>query len=264
MRTRIPALVGLILCLAFSPEGARADEILVSAAASLTDAFTEIGAAFSKATPHTTVRFNFAASGALKQQIEQGAPVDVFASASPKEIDELQAKGRIETATRTDFAGNRLSLIAPLRSKIRQWNDLRLPAVRRVALSNPASVPSGRYAQETLTKRGLWRAVQPKAVFGENVRQTLTYVASGDVDAGIVFATDARVEAKRVRVVQEAISGKDHTPIVYPAAVVADAPNAPKARLFVAFLKSRTALSILKRFGFAPSGTAAVKPVSKR
>ncbi|HZO88186.1 MAG TPA: molybdate ABC transporter substrate-binding protein [Chthonomonadaceae bacterium] len=243
----------LVAVLTILPVYSRADEILVSAAASLTDAFNEIGMAYTKANPKTTVRFNFGASGALQQQIMQGAPVDVFASASPKEMDALQQARRIEAATRADFAGNRLVLIAPVRSGIKRWEDLRLPAVRRVALSNPDSVPSGRYAQETLTKRGLWSVVQPKAILGENVRQTLTYVASGDVDAGIVFATDAQIEKQRVRVVQDAIPGRDHQPIVYPAAVIVGAPNGPAARRFVAFLHSRTAQAILARYGFTPA-----------
>lgn len=229
----------------------RADELLVSAAASLTDALNAIGKAYTRVNPHTVVRFNFGSSGALQQQIAQGAPVDVFASASPKEMDALQKDHRIEVGTRVDFASNQLVLIVPLRSSLKRWEDLRLPAVRRVALSNPASVPSGRYAQETLTRRGLWTVVQGKAVLGENVRQTLAYVSGGDVDAGIVFATDALAERQRVRVVAAAIPGKDHSPILYPAAVITGAPNLPAARQFVMFLQSPTAQNILARYGFA-------------
>ncbi len=258
---RYLALLGAAGCLAALPVRSRADEILVSAAASLTDALTEVGKAFTQTDPGTTVRFNFASSGALQQQIEQGAPVDVFASASPKEMDALQSEKRIEPATRVDFAGNRLVLIAPRGSAIKHWTDLNAPFVRRVAISNPDSVPSGRYARETLTRRGLWNAVQPKAVFGENVRQTLTYVSGGDAEAGIVFATDARIEARRVRVVEEAAPGRDHAPIVYPAAVVAVAPNAPAARRFVAFLRGPVAQGILARYGFAPAHPRPSTPV---
>ena len=235
---------------AVSTSHARADEILVSAAASLTDAFNDIGRAYSAANPKTIVRFNFGASGALQQQILQGAPVDVFASASPKEMDALQRANRIEPATRADFAANRLVLIAPPNSRLKSWDDLRTAFVHRIALSNPDSVPSGRYAQDTLTKRGLWNVVQPKAVFGENVRQTLTYVTGGNVDAGIVFATDQRSEAKRVRVVDTAIPGKDHAPIVYPAAVIVGAPNAIAARKFADFLRAPTAQAVFARYGF--------------
>lgn len=230
----------------------RADGVLVSAAASLTESLKEMGMAFTKVNPRTTVRFNFGSSGALQQQIEQGAPVDVFVSASDKEMGALQKSNRIETATRTDFAGNLLVLITPSQSrvKVQSWEDLKSPSVRRVAISHPDSVPSGRYAREALTKRGLWAAVQPKAVLGENVRQTLMYVAHGDVEAGLVFATDARIEPKKVRVVKVAAPGKDHAPIVYSAVVVTGAPNAPAARRFVAFLQSPAAQAILARNGF--------------
>jgi len=250
IRRKLAAL-GAALVLSLAPGIARADEILVSAAASLTDAMNEIGRAFTAANPGTTVRFNFGASGALQQQIEQGAPADVFESASPKEMDALQKAGKIEADTRITFAGNRLVLIAPASDHaLKAWEDLAKPATKRVAISDPASVPSGRYAKETLTRRGLWDTVSTKAIFGENVRQTLAYVTGGDVDAGVVFATDARIESKRVRVVQAATPGKDHAPIVYPAAVVAGAPNAPVARRFVLFLKAKEARAILARYGF--------------
>ncbi len=248
-----PGVIGFVLLIAPLAAPAQADEILVSAAASLTEAFGEIGAAFSRTNPGTRVRFNYAASGALQQQIMQGAPVDVFASASPQEMDALQRANRLENATRADFAGNRLVLVAPRASRTKTMDALRSSLVRRVALSNPASVPSGRYARETLMRRNLWNAVQPKAVFGENVRQTLTYVMNGDVDAGFVFATDARAARGRVRTVTAAMGGKDHAPIRYPAAVVKNAPNAPAARRFVAFLRSAPAQAILRRHGFAPA-----------
>ena len=245
----------LLVALGLFPLKAQADEILVSAAAYLTDAMKEIGAAYTRAHPGTQVRFNFAASGVLQQQIAQGAPVDVFASASPKEMDALQKAKQIEVASRADFAANRLVLIAPLRSPLKGWDDLKSPSVRRIALSNPDSVPSGRYAKEVLTARGLWTIVSQKAVLGENVRQTLTYVANGDVEAGVVFTTDALQEKRRVRLVQEAVPGKEHTPIVYPIAVVTGAPNASAARRFVQFVVSQPAQAILKKYGFFPLQT---------
>lgn len=229
---------------------ATADEILVSAASSLTDALNEVGTAYTHAHPRTTVRFNFAASGVLQQQVVQGAPVDVFCSASAVEMDALQKTGHLEPNSRIDFAGNRLVLIAPEGSRMRGWNDLAHPKTRRIALSDPASVPSGRYAQETLTKRGLWEIAKRKAIFGQNVRQTLTYVANGDAEAGVVFKTDALHDAGKVRIVAEATPGKDHAPIVYPAAVVSSAPNHADARSFVLFLQSKAARQILVRYGF--------------
>ena len=250
MKVRGLALLCIVLLLTVL--SARADEILVSAASSLTDALTEAGAAYTHLHLRTTVRFNFAASGLLQQQIRQGAPADVFCSASPAEMDALQKEGHIETSSRIDFAGNRLVLIAPVGSRLRSWNDLASPATRRIAISDPASVPSGRYAQETLTKRSLWEVAKIKAVFGQNVRQTLTYVANGDADAGCVFRTDALHDAGKVRIVAEATPGKDHLPIVYPAAVVSHAPNRLAAQSFVLFLQSAPARKILARYGFTP------------
>jgi molybdate transport system substrate-binding protein len=225
-----------------------AKEILVSAASSLTDAFKELGAAF----PGGKVTFNFAASGPLSQQILAGAPVDVFAAASAKEMDQLEKAGRLVKGTRRDFVSNRLVLIVPVGGKVKTWDDLRGAGVKRIALSNPDSVPSGRYARETLQKRGVWVAVQSKAVLGENVRQTLAYVASGDVDAGLVFATDARIEAKKVRIVATAIPEKDHAAIHYPVAVIAGGPNPTDARRFVQYLGEAPAQRILARYGFLP------------
>src|SRR5689334_23375755 len=114
MKKRVVWLLAVFLILSSAPRSAQAEEILVSAADSLTEAMNEIGTAFTRVNPSVTVRFNFASSGALQQQIQQGAPVDVFASASPKEMDALQAKGNLEAATRIDFAGNRLVLIVPV------------------------------------------------------------------------------------------------------------------------------------------------------
>jgi molybdate transport system substrate-binding protein len=246
-------LLAAVACTAtaYVPIRAQADqEIIVSAASSLTEAMNDIGREFSRANPGVTVRFNFAASGALQQQILQGAPVDVFASASGKEMDALETKGRILPGTRVDFASNRLVLIAPARGKLKTWDDLKTTAVSRIAISNPDSVPSGRYARETLTKRGLWPAVSSKLVMGENVRQTLSYVANGDADAGLVFATDARIEGRRVRVVATAAPGRDHAIISYPAAVVKGTANPSAARRFVQFLTGQTAKSMLLRRGF--------------
>lgn len=243
------------------------DTILVAAAASLTDAFGEIGRAFTRTSGgQVVVRFSFGASGALAQQIAQGAPVDVFASAGEKEITTLARSGRIEPATRAAFAGNRLALIASTRmftevDKPPSWYDLTTSYVRRVALGNPDTVPAGRYARQLLERKGYWPAVRAKVIFAENVRQALTYVASGDVDAGIVFVTDAKSAGRRVRVLATSLPGRDHDPIVYPAAVVAGSENAASARRFVAFLRGATAQAILRRYGFA---AASAVPSSRR
>ena len=237
------------------------EEILVSAAASLTGAFQAIGRVFEQANPPLKVRFNFGASGALERQIEQGAPVDVFASAGDAEMNALAKAGRINPTTRSIFAGNKLALVVPTGGRLDRmevtkppgWYTLSDPFVRRIALSNPETVPSGRYARQLLERQGIWPRVRAKAVFGGNVRQTLTYVTTGDVDAGIVFVTDARAAKGRVRVLVTSLAPRDHDPIVYPAAVLTDAPNADVGRRFVAFLRSAPAQAVLKKQGFLPA-----------
>lgn len=220
--------------------------LTVSAAASIADAVGDAAKGFAG-----PVQVNRGASGALLQQILNGAPVDVFVPASPDEMDALEKAKRLAPKTRVAIASNRLVLIVPAGSRRRGWDDL--ATVGRIALSQPSAAPSGRYARETLIRRKLWTALEGKAVYGNNVRQTLAYVAGGDVDAGFVFATDARGES-RVRVIAEATPGKDHPRIVYPAAALADAPTGEIARRFVAYLISRPAQATLARHGFAPPG----------
>ena len=218
------------------------NELLVSAASSLADVLPEISRAFSGG----EVKFNFGASGALMAQIRQGAPVDVFLSASTEEMAALKLPYTV-------FARNKLVLIAPKQSKLAGWNDLAGPNVRRIALANPGFVPAGRYAKETLVHRKLWATVEKKLVFGQSVRQALSYVASGDADAGLVFLTDALRE-NRVRVVATAVPGRDHAPILYAGAALAGSKNPELARKFVDFLTTPPAQSVFRRFGFAPPG----------
>lgn len=249
LRTVVLAAVTLV-CFSASP-GASADEILVSAASSLTDAMKEIGREFTRQNPGVSVRLNLGASGPLQKQMENGAPADVFVSAGTREMDALDRGGKLLPGTRINVTANRLVLVVPLRSPIRKWDDLALPSVRRVALSSPDSVPSGRFARETLERRRLWDAVKAKAVFGQNVRQTLAYAARGDADAGIVFASDAAIERGRLRIAQYAVPGVDHAPIVYPAAVVGRTRHPAAAKRFLAFLRTPAAQALFARSGFA-------------
>ncbi len=259
-----PVLLIMLCLLGVVPSApAHAETVIVSAAASLTNAFTDLGRIFAARHKGVTVRFNFGSSGALEQQIEQGAPVDVFASAAVKEMDHLQAEHLISPATRENFVTNRLVLIAPLNSRLTSWHGLTAGWVHRIAVSDPASVPSGRYARETLQHKGIWTDVLRKAVLGENVRQTLQYVADGDAQAGIVFATDAKIEAKLVKVVKVAVPGVDHHPIVYPVAVVAASHHPLFAKLFVQFLNGHTAQMVLRHYGFLPPDRT-IKPAKLR
>ncbi len=226
-----------------------AEELTVSAAASLTNAFPEIGQIFEKQHPGTKVIFNFAASGPLLQQIAQGAPVDVFASADQKTMDQAQEKGLIVPASRKNFVSNALVLIVPQDSKLNLTGpkDLTEPAVKRVGLGNPATVPVGRYTQEALTQAGLWEALQPKFIMGESVRQVLDYVSRGEVDAGFVYATDAAIMGGKVKKVAEV---QGHQPIVYPVALVAASQKQALGKEFLKLIESPEGMAILTKYGF--------------
>ena len=224
-------------------------ELTVSAAASLTNAFPEIGQRFAQLHPGTKVVFNFAASGPLLQQIAQGAPVDVFAAADQKTMNQAQEKGLIVPESRKNFVSNKLVLIVPQGSQLALTGpkDLMLPQVKRVAAGNPASVPVGRYTQEALSRAGLGESVKPKLILGASVRQVLDYVSRGEVDAGFVFATDAAVAKGKVKTLAEV---QGHQPIVYPAALVAASPQKALGQAFLDFLAGPESVAILSKYGF--------------
>ncbi|CAM3639250.1 molybdate ABC transporter substrate-binding protein [Roseateles saccharophilus] len=239
----------LALSLAALPLLACAQQLTVSAAASLTDAFKEIGPRFEAGRPGASLRFNFAASGVLLQQIVQGAPVDVFASADQETMNRGAAQKLVAADTRRDFASNTLVLIAPAHGGpgVAALADLGRAEVRRIAVGKPASVPVGRYTQQALEGAQLWAGLAPKLVFAENVRQVLDYVSRGEVEAGFVYRTDAELLKDRVRI---ALTVGGHTPVTYPVAVIADSKQAALARDFVAFLGSAEAQAILAKYGF--------------
>jgi molybdate transport system substrate-binding protein len=208
--------VGLMACSFMVPAG----ELTVSAAASLTDAFKEIGRAFEAQNPDTDVRLNFGASDALVQQLAAGAPVDALATADQDSMDKAAAQKLIEPATRTNFARNTLVAIVPTdREAVPQGlPDLERDDIRRIALGNPASVPAGRYARDALEWAGRWPAIEAKAIYTQNVRQALDYVARAEVDVAFVYATDAAIRKDRVCV---AFTEATEVSITYPIAVVA-------------------------------------------
>jgi molybdate transport system substrate-binding protein len=230
---------------------AQAQEITVSAAASLQNAFREIGTAYEHGRPGTgtKVNFNFAASGPLLAQIEQGAPVDVFASADLETMARAEAKRLIADGSRIDFAGNTLVVVSPigLAPTVKTLADLGKPEVQRIAIGNPATVPAGHYAQAALNARGLWPALTPKFVYAENVRQALNYVSRGEAQAGFVYRTDAFVENGKVRI---DFAVPTTSPVRYPAAVVRASTQAKAAGDFVRFLQGPAAQEVLKRHGF--------------
>ncbi|WP_153076625.1 molybdate ABC transporter substrate-binding protein [Paraburkholderia bonniea] len=236
-----------------APHAAHASQTLVvSAAASLTQAFNAVGTVFEKQHPGTQVLLNYGASDVLMQQIAHGAPVDVFASADQKAMDRAVAENVVVSATRADFAANSLVLIVPSDSRFAPASlaALNAPSIKRVAYGDPASVPAGRYTQGALMAAGVWPAVSAKGVLAANVRQSLDYVARGEVDAGFVFGTDAALMPQRVKVV---LTVATPTPITYPLAQVAGSRQPALAQAFIAFVRSPAGQALLSQYGFKPA-----------
>ena len=227
-----------------------AENLTVSAAISLKDAFDEIGNAF-QARTGKKINFNYGASGALQQQIENGAPVDVFASAGSLQMDELAKREIIDAAARRDFARNSLVLIVPTTSKLslKSFYDLAKPEVQKIAVGNPKTVPAGQYAEESLAKMNLNNALQTKLISAENVRQVLDYVVRGEVDAGIVYATDAQAAKDSVKVAATA-DENSHSPILYPLAIIKDSKQKQAAQEFEDFVLRAEGQNILHKYGF--------------
>ena len=228
---------------------AHAGTLTVSAAASLTNVFKEVATVYKEKHPDTTIQFNFAASGALLQQMRQGAPVDVFASADQKSMNDAAKAGLIDEATRKDFVRNEVVLVAPSSGgdKVKDLKSLEGDDVSKIAVGSVESVPVGRYTKEGLVKSGQWDKLTPKFVFAENVRQVLDYVSRGEVQAGFVYATDAAVRSDKVRVVE---SLPIDTVVSYPVAVTKSAGSKDEARAFVDFLNSDEASPIFDKAGF--------------
>lgn len=233
-----------------SPAHAQSRTLLVAAAASLQDAFKELDPIFERANSGITVNYNFAASGPLQQQIEQGAPVDVFISAATKQMDALQKKNLIVTNTRRNLLTNSLVLVVPRNSRLglTSFRQLTNSNVKKISVGEPRSVPAGQYAQEVFNNLGLLAQLRPKFVYGNSVRNVLGTVESGNADAGIVYATDAKI-SDNVRQVAT-VPSKLHSPLVYPMAVIAASRKQQAARTYAQFLISQQAQNIFKKYGF--------------
>ena len=251
MRLR-PLLILAALCLC-PPMAAYAQGSTVMAAASLTDAMTELGQAWA-ARGNPAPRFSFGASSTLARQIEQGAPADIFVSADEPWADYLQQRGLIVPTSRVSPLGNALVLVAPADQpgdvSIGPGVDLltRLGPQGRIATGDPASVPVGKYAQAALTTLGVWDQVAPRIARAENVRAALLLVERGEAPLGIVYATDAAA-SKGVRVVGT-FPEASHPPITYPFALTTRG-NMPAGRALLAFLTGPEAAPTYRRLGFS-------------
>lgn len=248
MKTSFIRSLALVLASGVAMASHAAD-LTVSAAASLTNAFREIAPLFEAAHPDTKVQLNFAASGALLQQIAKGAPADVFASADQETMNQAQTQGLVKEAQRRNFVSNTLVVIVPSASTNvpASVGDLAQPAYARIAIGLPASVPVGRYTKSVLEAANLWGAIEPKMIGATNVRQALDYVARGEVDAGFVYSTDAALMQDKVKT---AVTVPTAQPILYPVAPLPAGPNAAQGEKFVEFLFTPPAQAILSKYGF--------------
>ncbi|MDR1776567.1 MAG: molybdate ABC transporter substrate-binding protein [Desulfovibrio sp.] len=246
-RVLCAAVLALGTLLTPTPGKTAGAEMTISGAASLTDAFTELKTAFEKKHPGLTAHVNFAASNPLLKQMQEGAPVDVFASADQATMDKAVDSKVVDSATRKNFALNDLVLIVPAGGK-KPAKLADLKSFGRVAVGNPESVPAGRYAREALSAAKLWDDLQPKLILGASVRQVLDYVSRGEVDAGFVYATDAKKQAGKVDVVMKA---EGHTPVLYPIAVALTGKNPKMGQAFLDYALSSEGQAILAKHGFA-------------
>lgn len=246
----IRALAFALACAVTS--AAFAQTITVAAAISLKDALTKVAERY-KTDTGETVELTFGSSGQLANQILNGAPVDLFISAANKQVDDLSKAGAADNATRKVVAGNSLVLIVPPESKSPpdSIKALAEAGITRIAVGEPKSVPAGQYAQQALKHAGVADAVKDKLVFGTNVRQVLDYVERGEVSAGIVYATDAKVAEGKVRVACT-VDASGHEPIVYPAVLVKASAKRAAATRFLDYVLSEKGQSALKDFGFSP------------
>lgn len=228
-------------------------EITISAALSLREAFTAMSKSFEAGRKGVKVRLNFGSSGDLVRQIEGGAPVEVFASASPKEMDMLAKQGLIVSSTRKNFAENAMVLVTALdsRSRIYSFKDLASGGIKKIAVGNFKTVPAGRYAEEIFQYFNLMPLIKDKLIFAENIKQVLDYVARKEVEAGVVYATDAAQRKHEIKVAAVA-DKKSHSRVVYPIALIKNTRNPHIAKDFMSYIFSAEGQKILEEYGFDP------------
>lgn len=225
-------------------------ELTVSAAASLTDALQEIKQAYETGHPHIRLSFNLGASGALQQQIEQGAPADLFLSAAPKNMQALVDQQLVHANEQTNLLNNELVVVVPADANtvIDRMEDLTYSDIKNVAIGIPESVPAGGYAKESLISNRLWESLQSKTVQGKDVRQVLQYVETGNADAGFVYKTDALTSRKLK--IAFTVDPNTYTPIRYPVGIIKATKHREEAEDFYNYLQSEAALEVFEKYGF--------------
>jgi molybdate transport system substrate-binding protein len=245
--------ISLLVLPAPSPSrerGQEGKEVMVFAAMSMKKPLSELAGIFEKDNSSVTIRFNFAGSGMLAQQIISGAPADIFVSASGRDMDLVEEKGLINKGSRHVFARNSMILVAPRNSriKIRGFKDLGSREVRRIAIGNPKTVPAGLYAEEIFSSYGMRDMIRDKLIYGEQAAQVCDYVVRGEVDAGIVYFSDYLSRKGDLVLVEKAPPGS-HRPVEYPAALITGRDKAAVCA-FMGFLISAEAGRVLKKNGF--------------
>jgi molybdate transport system substrate-binding protein len=225
-------------------------ELTISAASSLKDALTEILNQYDQENKNVKLSFNYGSSGTLQRQIEQGAPVDIFFSASHDKFDALVNKELIDKKQVKELLMNDLVLVTNRKNSklISGFSVLRAENVRKIAIGIPETVPAGKYAKETLEHLKLWDDIQGKLVLAKDVRQVLSYVETGNIEAGFVYRTDA-LSSKELKIVSTAKS-MSHSPIVYPIGIIRNSKNRSEAEKIVTYLLTKTAIKVFKKYGF--------------
>jgi molybdate transport system substrate-binding protein len=225
--------------------------LTVSAAASTTDVLKEATDLYMKKYSNVTVTLNFGSSGTLQKQIEQGAPADIFLSAAAKQMDSLQTAGLIIDSTRKNLLNNKVVLVVPSNSTftITSFKDLTSDKVKKIAIGDPESVPAGTYGKKAFDMIGIYEQVKTKFILGSDVRAVLAYVEAGNVDAGIVYSTDAAI-TKGVKIAADAPS-EINNEIVYPIAVIKSSKNAAEAESYINFLFGNEAKALFNKYGFS-------------
>jgi molybdate transport system substrate-binding protein len=223
-------------------------ELMVGAAASLEPVLKEIKAAYSEQNPDIKISFTFAGSGTLEQQIREGAPIDIFLSASQKQVASLEEDGLILNNSKVDLLQNELALIVPKdnKTKITGFENVNIATV--IAMGDPDSVPAGQYAMEVFESLDNWSEIKEKATYGKDVSEVLAWVSAGNADVGVVYITDAMKE-DAVEIVGTAPEGS-HSSIIYPAAILAETELETQAKDFIRFLSSTEAKGIFEEYGF--------------
>lgn len=224
-------------------------ELTISAAASLKEALDTIQVAFQEEHPEVVLTFNYGASGSLQQQISQGAPVDLFFSAAEDKFERLVEDGTIAEEDGVDLLGNELVLIVPKGDQtIREFKDLIKTGISNISIGTPETVPAGKYAKEALEEMDLWDELESNIVFAKDVRQVLSYVETENVEAGLVYQTDA-LTSEKIDIVAS-LDAKTHTPIIYPVGIIKDSDQYETAKVFFDYVQSDEALKVFEEYGF--------------